>query len=107
MPATGVGGEHTVGHAACGACRKTKATMELVSAKDMCVLYEHMRVMEAGNTFDADMKMPQGGISFAERYPKVRKQAVRCIWDNYDALLSRLPSTLYFFKQTALSYRSK
>ena len=38
--ATGVGGEHTVNHAGCGACSKTKATLELVGGKDMCVLYE-------------------------------------------------------------------
>ena len=105
--ATGVGGEHTVGHAACGACSKTKATLELVGGKDMCVLYEHVGVVVDDDTFDAAMKkiedgiksqtnqatarfklftkMPQGGLSFAEWYPKVRDQAERCIWANYNA----------------------
>ena len=105
--ATGVGGEHTVGHAACEGCSKTKATLELVGGKDMCVLYEHVGVVVAGDTFDAAMKkiedgikcqtnqatarfklftkMPQGGLSFAEWYPKIRDQAERCIWTNYDA----------------------
>ena len=31
--ATGVGGEHTAAHAACGACSKTKATLELVGGR--------------------------------------------------------------------------
>jgi hypothetical protein len=29
--------------------------------------------------------MPQGGLSFAEWYPKVKDQAERCIWTSYDA----------------------
>ena len=36
--ATEVGEEHTVDHTACGAYSKTKATLELVGGKDMCVL---------------------------------------------------------------------
>ena len=103
--ATGVGGEQTVDHTACGACSKTKATLEL--GKDMCVLSEHVGAVEAADTFEKAMqkieegikaqtnqatarfklftKMPQGGLSFAEWYPKVRDQAERSIWDNYDA----------------------
>ena len=51
--ATGVGGEHTPTHVTCGGCSKTKATMELVGGKDMCVLYEHVGVVLAGDSFDA------------------------------------------------------
>ena len=105
--ATGVGGEHTVDHAACGACTKIKATLELVGGKDMCVLYEHVGVVVDEDTFDAAItkieagikgqtnqatarfnvftKMPQGGLTFGEWYPKVKDQAERCIWTNYDA----------------------
>ena len=105
--ATGVGGVHTVDHAACGACNKLKATLELVGGKDMCVLYEHVGVVVDEDTFDAAItkieagikgqtnqatarfklftKMPQGGLTFGEWYPKVKDQAERCIWTNYDA----------------------
>ena len=104
---TGIGGEHTADHTACGACSKTKATLKLVGGKDMSVLYEHVGVVEAGDTFEAAVrkieegiksqtnqatamfklftKMPQGGLSFAEWYPKVRDLAERCVWENYDA----------------------
>ena len=73
----------------------------------MCVLYEHVGVVEAADTFEVAIrkieegikaqtnqatakfklftKMPQGGLSFAEWYPKVRDQAERCTWENYDA----------------------
>ena len=105
--ATGVGGEHTPTHVTCGGCSKTKATMELVGGKDMCVLYEHVGVVLAGDSFDAAVtkieegikcqtnqatarfklftKMPQGGLSFGEWYPRIKDQAERCIWNNYDA----------------------
>ena len=36
--ALGVRGEHTPNHVTCGGCSKTKASMELVGGKVMCVL---------------------------------------------------------------------
>ena len=39
--ATSIGGAHTEGHQDCEACSKTKATLELVGGKEMCVLFEH------------------------------------------------------------------
>ena len=35
-------------YADCGACSKTKAKLELVVGKDMCVLYEHVGVVVSG-----------------------------------------------------------
>ena len=55
--ATGVGGEHTVDHTACGACSKTKATLELVGGK-----------VEAADTFEAAMRKIEKGIKAPEVY---------------------------------------
>ena len=107
MLATGVGGEHTADHAACGGCKKAKATLELVGGQEMCVLFEHVGVVTDGDTFKQAVdkveagikaqtnqatarfklftKMPQGGRTFAEWYPKVKDQAERCVWTGYDA----------------------
>ena len=60
--ATRVGGVHTVDHAACGACTKIKATLELVGGKEMCVLYEHVGVVVEEDTFKAAMTKIEAGI---------------------------------------------
>ena len=107
MLATGVAGNHTDGHAECEGCQKAKATLDLVGGKEMTVLFEHVGNVQVADTFDAAVekvragikaqtnqatarfklftKMPQGGLPFAEWYPKVKDQADRCIWANYDA----------------------
>ena len=73
----------------------------------MTVLFEHVGNMQMADTYDAAVekvmagikaqtnqatarfklftKMSQGGLPFAEWYPKVKDQADRCIWANYDA----------------------
>ena len=40
---------------------------------------------QATARFKLFTKMLQGGLPFAEWYPKVKDQANRCIWANYDA----------------------
>ena len=107
MLATGVGGDHTADHAECSGCKKAKATLELVGGQEMCVLFEHVGVVTDGDTFNQAVdkveagikaqtnqatarfklftKMPQGGRTFAEWYPKVKDQAERCVWTGYDA----------------------
>ena len=77
--ATGVGGEHTVGHAACEGCSKTKATLELVGGKDMCVLYEHVGVVVAEDTFDAAMKKIEDGIKIVTLY--------HCLCENLNSFI--------------------
>ena len=52
--ATGVGGEHTGDHMNCGGCQKTKATLELVGGREMCVLFEHTGAVEPGDTFTSN-----------------------------------------------------
>ena len=73
----------------------------------MCVLFDHVGAVVDDDTFTQAVKkveegikaqtnqatarfklytkMPQGGRSFAEWYPKVKDQAERCIWVNYGA----------------------
>ena len=40
---------------------------------------------QATARFKLFTKMPQRGLSFAEWYPRIKDQAERCIWNNYDA----------------------
>ena len=39
--------------------------------------------------------MPQGGNHFAEWYVKVKEQADRCVWTNYDAKAAARDAILY------------
>ena len=107
-------------HAVCRVWKKTKATLELVGGKDMCVLYEHVEVLEAADTFEAAMrkieegikyqtiqatarfklftKMPQGSLS-------LQSGILRSGTKRRDAFgMTMMPGTSYFFKLTVLSY---
>ena len=105
--ATGVEGEHTAEHADCGACRKAKATLELVGGDEMTRLFEHVGLVVDADTLDQAIskvelgvkrqtnqatarfklfqQMPQRGDKFAQWFTRVREQADRCNWENYGA----------------------
>ena len=105
--ATGVEGEHTAEHADCGACRKAKATLELVGGDEMTRLFEHVGLVVDGDTLDQAIskvelgvkkqtnqatarfklfqQMPQRGDKFGQWFTRVREQADRCNWENYGA----------------------
>ena len=58
---TGVGGDHTGDHTNCGACQKTKATLEWVGGKEMGVLFGHTgKVTEVDTFAQAVEKMEEG-----------------------------------------------
>ena len=63
----------------CGGCRHLEAAMRKIEEGIKA------QTNQATARFKLFTKMPQGGLSFAEWYPKVKDQAERCIWDNYDA----------------------
>ena len=62
MLATGVGGNHGADHIDCGACQKSKATLELVGGKEMSVLFEHTGKVMEEDTFTQAVEKVEAGI---------------------------------------------
>ena len=115
--ATNIDGEHSEQHANCGACKKAKTTLCLVGGDDMKNLFDHVGLVEAADTFDNAIdkitngtkrqtnqatarfklfqQMPQSGQHFAEWYIKVKEQADRCVWTDYNAKSAARDAILY------------
>jgi hypothetical protein len=117
MIATKVVGEHTANCKDCGACVQARATLELVGGKEITTLFEHVGGVLEGDTYDKAVKkvedgillqtnqatarfklytkLPQGGLTFGEWYPRVKEQADRCIWTNYGAKQAARDAVLF------------
>ena len=107
LTATKIVGEHTASCKDCGACVQARATLDLVGGKEIITLFEHVGGVLEADTYDKAVKkvedgillqtnqatarfklytkLPQGGLTFVEWYPKVKEQADRCIWTGYGA----------------------
>ena len=110
LKATGVAGVHAspeVAGTPCQACEKTKNILLLVGGEEVRTLFDHVgKVQEADSwketlekvsqgirqqtnqaaaRFKLMQKMPQSDSCFAEWYPRVKEQAERCNWQDYDA----------------------
>ena len=109
LEATGVAGDHAdpeVVDAPCSACKKAKNMLRLVGGEQVRTLFDHVGMVEdkhswkealekvskgiqkqtnqAAARYKLMQKMPQSDSCFAEWYPRVKEQADRCIWAEYD-----------------------
>ena len=62
LEATNVEGEHTINHAACGACKKAVAMLRLIGGEDMETLLVHIGLVEEEDTFDQVLEKVRAGI---------------------------------------------
>ena len=115
--ATSAAGDHEALHANCGACKKAKSIVKLIGGPQMIKLFDHVGKVEAQDTYEAAMskiengikaqtnqatarfklfrEMSQGGESFGDWWPKVKEQAERCDWANYDSKQACRDALLY------------
>ena len=122
--ATSAAGQHTADCAQCTACPKAKSMVKLIGGTQMVKLFDHVGVVLEGDSYEAAMKkiengiksqtnqatarfklfreMAQGGESFADWWPKVKEQADRCDWANYDVKQACRDALLYQTDDTSL-----
>ena len=98
--------QHTDGHADCEGCKQAKAFLRMAGGDEMVTLFDHVGMVVEGDTMDESINKIKNGIkmqtnqatarfklfqqmsqtdeAFASWFPKVKEQAERCDWTNYD-----------------------
>ena len=98
--------QHTDGHADCEGCKQAKAFLRMAGGDEMVTLFDHVGMVVEGDTMDEAINKIKNGIkmqtnqatarfklfqqmsqtdeAFASWFPKVKEQAERCDWTNYD-----------------------
>ena len=110
LQATEVAGNHAnpeTPNNPCAVCVKVKNMLRLVGGDEVRTLFDHVGMVGPEDTWDEALqkitngikqqtnqaaarfklmqRMPQGESCFAEWYPRVKEQAERCSWQNYDS----------------------
>ena len=110
-------GQHSINHTACGACKKAVAMLRLIGGEDMETLLVHIGLVEEEDTFDQVLEKVRAGIkkqtnqavarhklftqmtqsdkTFAAWFPKIKEQAERCDFANYNVQKATRDAILY------------
>ena len=127
LAATKASGNHTENHANCASCVANKAQLKMIGGEAMKDLFIHTGGVVAEDTFDEALdkievgiraqtnqaaakfklfqEMPQEGRTFGQWYIKVKEQADRCNWSNYNSKYAARDAILFQTNNKKLQHK--